>query len=209
MNDFIAKVFRWFGLGLLITFIVAYFVSTNNLILSYIFASPLYIILFILEMVCALFLTIRIYKMSSSTAIVLYIGYCILTGLTFSSIFIVYQLSSIIWIFLITSLVFFAFSVIGKNMNVDLRKLGVYLFVFLIAVIILEVINIFVMSNTLNMVACVIGLGVFVGYVAYDIKKLSYYEETDNMAVIGAFQLYLDFINLFIRLLSLFGKRRD
>ena len=65
------------------------------------------------------------------------------------------------------------------------------------------------MNNTLNMIACVIGLGIFVGYVAYDIKKLNYYEDNDNMAVIGAFELYLDFINIFIRLLQLFGKNRD
>ena len=59
------------------------------------------------------------------------------------------------------------------------------------------------------MISCVLGLGVFVGYVAYDIKKLEYYEDNDNMAVIGAFMLYIDFVNLFIRLLSLFGKSRD
>ena len=209
MNDFVAKVFRWLGVGLLVTFVVGYIVSTNNILLSIVFGSPLYIISFIVELGLAIFLTVRIRNMSSNLALILYILYCALTGLTFSSIFIVYELTSVIWIFLVTSLVFFAFSVIGKNMNVDLRKLGIYLFVFLIAVVLLEIINIFIMSNTLDIIACVVGLGIFVGYVAYDIKKLDYYDNSDNMAVIGAFELYLDFINLFIRLLRLFGKRRD
>ena len=208
-NEFISKVFRWFGIGLFVTFLVAYVVSTNSMFLSIIFGSPLYIVALILEVVLAIVLSARINKMSGTSAKVLYIGYSALTGLTFSSIFLIYKISSIIWIFLITSLVFFVFSIIGKNMNVDLRRLGVYLFVFLIGLVVLEIINIFMLNNTLNMISCVLGLGIFVGYVAYDIKKLEYYDNTDNMAVIGAFMLYIDFVNLFIRLLNLFGKSRD
>ena len=139
----------------------------------------------------------------------LYIGYTALTGLTFSSIFVVYEIESIIWIFLATSIVFICFSYIGKTMNVDLRKMGIYLMVLLFAVIILEVINIFIMNQTLDMITCIIALAIFVAYVAYDIRKISYYDETDNMAIIGAFDLYLDFINIFLRLLELFGKRKD
>ena len=208
-NEFISKVFRWFGLGLLVTFLVAYVVSVNDNLLSIVFGGYGFIIIFILEMVCAIWLTARIRNMSSGMAKGLYIGYSALTGLTLSSIFIVYELTSIIWIFLVTSIVFFCFSIIGKNMNVDLRKLGIYLFVFLIGLIILEIVNMFIMNNTLNMITCILGLGIFVGYVAYDIRKLDYYEDNDNMAVIGAFELYLDFINLFIRLLELFGRNRD
>lgn len=208
-NEFISKVFKWFGIGLLITFVVAYIVSTNNSLINLIFSGSSYIIILIAELVLAIWLSTRIHKMSPTSAKIMYIGYCALTGLTFSSIFLLYEITSIIWIFLITSIVFFIFSIIGKNMNVDLRKIGVYLFVFLIALILLEIINIFIMSSKLDMIACIIGLGIFVGYIAYDIKKLQYYEENDNTAVIGAFELYLDFINLFIRLLKLFGKSRD
>ena len=147
--------------------------------------------------------------MDPNVACGLYIGYTALTGLTFSSIFIVYEVSSIIYVFLATSLVFLVFSIIGKRMNVDLRKMGIYLFVLLIAVIVLEIINIFIMNQTLDMVSCILGLCIFVGYIAYDVRKIEYYADSDNMAIIGAFNLYLDFINIFIRLLQLFGKRRD
>lgn len=208
-NEFYARVFRWLGIGLFITFLVGYFVSTNLNMLSFIFSGYTYIILFILEIVICIFLTARIHKMDPNVACGLYIGYTALTGLTFSSIFIVYEVSSIIYVFLATSLVFLVFSIIGKRMNVDLRKMGIYLFVLLIAVIVLEIINIFIMNQTLDMVSCILGLCIFVGYIAYDVRKIEYYADSDNMAIIGAFNLYLDFINIFIRLLQLFGKRRD
>ena len=208
-NDFIAKVFRWFGMGLFVTFLVGYVVSTNLNMLSFIFSGYTYIILCILEIVICIWLTARIHKMNPNMAKGLFIGYTALTGLTFSAVFVVYEISSIIWIFLATSLVFFLFSFIGQRMNVDLRKMGIYLIVLLLGVVVLEIVNVFLMNQTLNMVGCILGLVVFVGYVAYDIRKLDYYEDNDNMAIIGAFDLYLDFINIFIRLLQLFGKSKD
>ncbi len=209
-NEFLGKVFRWFGLGLLVTFIVAYFVSTNIELLYFIFSGYTYLIIFIAEFAVAIWLTARIHNMSSGLAKGLYLGYSALTGLTFSSIFVVYEISSIIWIFLATAVVFAIFSLLGKSDKIDLSHYGVYLFVALFGAIILEVINIFLMNQTLDMVLCVIVLGIFVGYVAYDIQKIvRCYDENDNMAVIGAFDLYLDFINIFLRLLQLFGKERD
>ncbi len=209
-NEFLGKVFRWFGLGLLVTFLVAFLVSTNIQALTFIFSGSIYWIIFILELVLAIWLTSRIHSMSSGTAKALYIGYSALTGLTFSSIFVVYEITSIIWIFLASALVFIIFSWLGKSDKFDLSNYGLYLFIALLGAIILEVINLFLMNNTLNMVLCVVVLCIFVGYVAYDVQKIiRRYEETDNMAVIGAFDLYLDFINIFLRLLQLFGKERD
>lgn len=209
-NEFLGKVFRWFGLGLLVTFITAYFTSTNLNLLATIFSGYGYLIIIILELILAIYLSARIRKMSKTTATLCYLGYSILTGLTLSSIFIVYEITSIIFILLATSLTFFVFSLLGKSDKFDLSHYGIYLFVVLIGVVILELINIFLMNNTLDMILCIVGLGVFVGYVAYDIQIiLRYYEETDNMAIIGAFNLYLDFINIFLRLLQLFGKSRD
>ena len=211
MNDnaFISKVFRWLGIGLFVTFLVGYLVSTNLNMLSFIFSGYTYIIIIVLEIAVCIWLSARIRNMSTSLAKGLYLCYTALTGLTFSSIFIVYEISSIIWIFLATSLVFFIFSFIGKRMNVDLRKMGIYLIVLLFSVIILEIVNVFLMNQTLNMVGCILGLAVFVAYVAYDIRKLDYYGDSDSMAILGAFDLYLDFINIFLRLLELFGKSRD
>lgn len=209
-NEFLARVFRWFGLGLLVTFIVAFYVSTNINLLSLIFSGVGYIVIIILELGLAIWLSSRIHKMKSSTAKALYLGYSALTGLTLSSIFIVYEITSIIWIFLASALIFTIFSFLGKSEKFDLSHYGVYLFIALLGAIILEIINIFIMSNTLDIILCVFVLGIFVAYVAYDIQKIiRYYDFNDNMAVMGAFDLYLDFINIFLRLLRLFGSERD
>jgi len=209
-NEFLSKVFRWFGLGLLVTFVVAFYVSNNINLLSLIFSNSGYLIIILLELGLAIWLTTRIRKMKSSMAKILYIGYSALTGLTLSSVFVVYEITSIIWIFLASALVFFIFSLLGKSEKFDLSNYGIYLFIALLGSIILEVINIFLMNNTLDIILCVVVLGIFVAYVAYDVQKIvRYYEENDNMAVIGAFDLYLDFINIFLRLLRLFGRERN
>ena len=209
-NNFISNVFRWFGIGLFITFFVGYLVSKSHFMLNFLFSSRWpFMIIIILEIGIAIWLGARIRKMSIGTAKGLYMAYTALTGLTFSTIFLVYEMSSIIWIFLATSVVFFIFAYIGKRMNVDLRKMGIYLMVLLFAVILLEVINIFLMNQTLDMFSCILALVVFVAYVAYDIRKLDYYEDDEKFAIIGAFDLYLDFINIFLRLLELFGKSKD
>lgn len=209
-NNILTKVFRWFGIGLLITFLTAYVTSTNLTLLSLIFGGPGYIIIFIAEIVLAIWLSSRIRKMESGLTKILYIAYTILTGLTFASIFIVYELTSIIYVFLATAIIFLIFSILGKNSKADLTKLRTYLFVALLSIIILSLINIFIMNNTLDMILCIVGVIVFVGYVYYDINKiLNYYDDTDNMAVVGAFNLYLDFVNIFLDLLRLFGKERN
>ena len=209
-NNILAKVYNWFGLGLLLTFLTAFITSTNENLIRLVFSGPTVIIIIILELICAIVLPLRIRKMSKNTAIILYLGYAFLTGLTFSSIFILYELTSIIWIFLVTSIIFFILATLGKNTKVNLKGLGTFLLVLLLSIIILEIINIFIMNNTLNVVTCIMALVIFMGYVFYDINKISnYYEDDDKIAILGAFEIYLDFINIFIRLLQLFGKRRD
>lgn len=209
-NEFLSKVFRWFSLGLLITFITAYIVSTNIYILALVFSKIGYITIFLAEIFLAVWLSVRIYRMKSSTAKALYIGYSALTGLTFSSIFIVYEISSIIFIFLASAIVFGIFSMLGKSDKFDLSHYGLYLGIALIGSLLLGIINVFLMNNTLDIILCIVVLGIFVGYVAYDIQKiLRQFDHNDNMAVYGAFQLYLDFINIFLRLLRLFGRERD
>ncbi len=208
-NEFYSRVFRWLGIGLFVTFLVGYFVSTNLKLLSFLFSGYTYLVLIILEIVMCIWLSSRIHQMSKEKAQILYIGYTALTGLTFSSIFVLYEISSIIFIFLVTSIIFIVFSYIGKRMNVDMKKMGIYLIILLLSVVLLEIVNLFIMNNTLNMILCIFAIVIFVGYIAYDIRKLDYYGDSENMAIMGAFDLYLDFINIFIRLLQLFGKRRD
>lgn len=212
-KNIFSKVYMWVFIGLLITFASSYMVSTSYTALSLIFGSSLYWVLIIAEIVVAIILPVRLNKMSKTTATILYLLYTLLSGLTFASIFILFSISSIIYVFLISALVFLIFALIGRFTNIDLTKFGTFLLMILIGVVILELINLFVANGTLDMILCVIGLLIFFGYIAYDVQKIkkldSYGMDEDKLAIIGAFDLYLDFINIFIRLLQLFGKSRD
>ena len=212
-NKLFAKIFMWMFLGLLVTFGVGYYVSTNEVMLENIFASSMYWIIWIAEIVVVIVLSARIRKMSSLTAKVLFLLYSGLTGLTFSSIFILYELTSIMYIFLITSVICLVFGLMGYYTKLDLTKLSTFLFMALLGVLIASIINIFIGSETFDLGLCIISLIIFIAYMAYDVNMLKrgmYGIDTeDNLAIYGAFQLYLDFINIFIRLLQLFGKRND
>ena len=138
--------------------------------------------------------------------------YTFLTGLTFSFIFVAYEMSSIIFIFLVTAILFGIFAIIGKFTKMDLSRIGTYLFMGLLGILILYVVNIFIANETLDMVACIISIVIFLGYIAYDVQRIlrsDYQIEDRNLAIIGAFSLYLDFINIFIDLLNLFGNSKD
>ncbi len=209
-NQFLSKVFTWFGVGLLVTFLTAYLVSTNIYALNFIFSGSTYFVIMILEFAIAIFLGVRIHKMSVGMVRGLYLGYSALTGLTFSSIFVVYEISSVIWIFFASALTFFVFAMLGKSDRFDLSSYGSYLIVALLSSFILEVINIFLMNGTLDIILSVLVLVIFTIYVAYDVQKIiSKGYDSEQMAIYGAFDLYLDFINIFLRLLRLFGKERD
>ena len=168
-NEFLSKVFKWFGLGLLVTFLVAYAVSINESLLQLIFSSGATIIIVILELVCAIWLSVRIHKMQTSTATILYLGYTALTGLTFSSIFILYELESIIWIFLATAILFGILSLIGAKTKINLSGLGVFLIIGLLAIIIISIINMFLLNNTIDLALCIISIVILMGYVEYDV----------------------------------------
>ena len=151
--------------------------------------------------------------MQPTTAKICYIAYSLLTGLTFSALFLIFKLDSILIVFGVTALLFGIFALIGKTTNMDLTKFSTFLLIGLVGVILIEVINIFVMSNSLNMFACILSIIIFLGYIAFDMQRVKNFndagEDSDNYAIICAFQLYLDFINVFIDLLRLFGKNRD
>lgn len=211
-NKIFSKVFFWMFIGLAITFGVGYYVSINENMLYNVF-STYYIFLIIAELVVVIWLSARINKMQPTTAKILFCVYSFITGLTFSSIFVVYEMMSIMYVFGITSIIFLIFALIGYYTNIDLTKIGVYLFMILIGVIICSIINIFVGSYKFDLILTIICLVVFIIYIAYDIqvikRKLYHIANEENFAIFGALQLYLDFINIFIRLLQLFGKSRD
>lgn len=212
-KDILPGVFGWMFLGLMITFITGYTVSQNVNMLENIFASNAYWIIVIVELILAIFLSSKINKMSGTTATCLYLFYTFLTGLTFSSIFVVYEMASIIYLFLVTALLFGIFALIGKFTKIDLTKIGTYLFMGLIGIVIISLLNYFLQNEAINIMTAALGIIIFLGYTAYDIQRIvknDYYGvEKRNLAIIGAFNLYLDFINIFIDLLSLFGDSKD
>ena len=211
MNKVYSKVFRWMFIGLLITFITGFYVSTNENILSTIFSTSMFWILILLEFGTVIFLSARISKMSITTARIAFIAYSFLTGLTFSVIFVAYQLGSILLVFLITSLLFAIFAIIGAFTKIDLTKWGTYLIMGLFGIILASIINVFVGNTTADLIISIIGVVIFVIFIAYDmqkIKRMSEVYDEDKLAIAGALELYLDFINLFLRLLNLLGGRR-
>ena len=206
------QVFGWMFVGLMITFISAYIVSINTNMLENIYSGSFYWIFVVVELGLAIWLSARIHKMSGTTATILYLIYTFITGLTLSFIFVAYKMSSIIVIFLVTSILFGIFALIGKYTNIDLTKFGTYLLMGLVGLLILSIINIFLANGTINMIASIIGILIFLGYTAYDVQKIMNLDgmlEDRNYAIIGAFSLYLDFINIFLDLLQLFGDSKD
>lgn len=212
MNNLFSKVFLWLAAGLFISFGVAFYVSTNENLVYNIF-TKYYIWIIILELVLAFVLSLCITKLSKAMTIVLYIGYSAVTGLTLSSVFLAYELSSIIMIFLMTSIIFALLSVYGYVTKKDVSKIGPILFFGLIGIIIVTILNIFVFkSSSFDIWISIISIIIFLGFVVYDInliKRKMYDIDDDKLAVYGAFQLYLDFVNIFLDLLRLFGESND
>jgi FtsH-binding integral membrane protein len=210
MNGILKKTFGWMSIGLLVTFLTAY-VSAVNVNIAY-SISRMYLILALVELGLVIFLSARITKMSPTTARIVFLLYSFVTGLTFASIFLYYEMTSIILVFLMTAIMFGVFALIGYTTNLDLNKIGTYLLVGLISIIICSIINIFIGGNTFGIIISIISIIIFLGYTAYDIQKikeLENYMDEENLAIFGALQLYLDFINIFIDLLRIFGSRRD
>jgi len=211
-NKIYSKVYLWLFIGLLVTFLTGAYTATNEDALSVIFNKGYYWIFVLLELGLSIFLSARIHKMQPTTARISYLLYTFLSGLTFASLFVVYKLESIILVFAITAILFLIFALIGHYTKMDLSKIGTYLIMMLIGVIICTIVNLFLQNSTFDIVISCISVVVFLGFIAYDIqklKRLSGYISDDNLAVIGAFELYLDFINIFIDLLRLFGKSDD
>lgn len=210
-SELYPKVFLWLMIGLLITFITGYVVSLNEIMMYNILKGGSYILLIILEIGIAIFFSARLGKMSKLTAIVCYTLYSFLTGLTFSTVFVAYKISSVMTVFLIAAVVFGLFAVIGFVTKKDVSKWSTYLLMALIGIILASIINIFIGSSAIEIVITILGILIFIGYIIFDIKQVEYFSEYNQEVapIYGAFQLYLDFINLFVYLLRLFGNNRD
>lgn len=212
-NKLISKSFLWMCIGLLVTFVTGFGVASNERMLENIFNGSSFWLFVILEFVLVIVLSWRCMKMSPVAAKICFILYAFVSGLTFSSIFVVYDIASIMMVFLVSSVIFGVMAFIGYKTNVDLTKLGFYLMMGLIAVIVVSVINIFIGSNGLEMALSIICVLLFIGITAFDVQKIKSLEESglpeDNLAIYGALELYLDFINIFIDLIRIIGENKD
>ena len=212
------KVFVWMTLALAITGLTAYGVATSPAILSLIFSSKVtFFGLIIAEFALVFAISGAINRLSLSTATMLFILYSVINGATLSSIFFAFSVATIGKVFFITAGTFGAMALVGYTTKTDLTSMGKLLFMAWWGIIIASVVNMFVASSGLDLILSSVGVIVFVGLTAYDTQKIKQMcqaapdagESAQKLALIGALTLYLDFINLFLYLLRIFGNNRD
>jgi hypothetical protein len=220
VSDYVRSVYNWMGIGLALTGFVAYYVSTSEALIRLVFGNPLLlIVLFLAEFGLVFSIAGMVKPMSAGTAPALFVIYSGLNGVTLSTIFLVYAQSSIVSTFFVCAATFIACSLYGWVTKRDLTSLGGFMVMGLIGIIIASLVNLFIKSSGLSVIISYIGVFVFIGLTAYDTQKIKNMAMTQpaNLdgavirkgAILGALSLYLDFINLFLMLLSIFGQRRD
>lgn len=212
------KVYVWMTLALVITGFTAYGVASSPALLTTLYTSKgLMWGLIIAEFALVFAITGAINKLSLSTATLLFILYSVLNGAMLSSIFVVYTGATIAQVFFITAGTFAAMAVYGYTTKRDLTSLGRLLFMALIGLVIATVVNMFLKSPGFSYILSYVGVAIFVGLTAWDSQKIKQMLQTQydisegaqKLALLGALTLYLDFINLFIYLLRIFGGNRD
>jgi FtsH-binding integral membrane protein len=210
------KVYVWMTLALVITGFTAYGVATSPGVQQAIFTNQIVFWgLVIAEFALVIGVSAAINRLSLATATLMFILYSVINGALLSSIFLIYTASSISTVFFITAGTFAAMALIGYTTKTDLSSIGKYLFMALIGLIIATFVNFFIKSSGFDYILSYIGVLIFVGLTAYDSQKIKQMllqapdagEGAQKIALLGALSLYLDFINLFIYLLRIFGKR--
>ena len=216
-STLLKSVYMQMAAALTVTGLVAYFLSESPLFWQTLAESPSLIwILFIAQIGLVIWISARLYAMSMTTATLLFIVYSALMGVTMSSIFMLYTMTSIASVFFITAGTFLAMSLVGYFTRIDLSRLRSIFIMGLIGIIIATVVNIFLQSEMLYWIVSYAGVLIFVGLTAYDTQKIKQmvieYGSVDEMgyklALYGALSLYLDFVNLFLYLLRIFGDRK-
>ncbi|MDH3335553.1 MAG: Bax inhibitor-1/YccA family protein [Rhodospirillaceae bacterium] len=209
------KVYNYMASGLALTGIVSYATAHSETMMSTIYGTPLMWVVMLAPLGFVFALSFGINKMSLPTVQGLFWAFAAVMGLSLASIFVVYTGASIARVFFITAGTFAGMSIYGYSTKRDLTGMGSFLMMGLIGLIIASIVNIFLQSPALYWALSVLGVGIFVGLTAYDTQKIKLmYLESDGhatagkKAIMGALTLYLDFINLFIMLLRLFGERR-
>ena len=220
-QSFLANVFTYMSAALVITGIVAYWFGNDLSLLSLMFTTEGgmnffgYFVLFA-PLGLVLLMSARFHKFSSVGLVILFIVFSVLMGMSMSSIFIIYTGSSIFTTFFITAGTFSIMAFLGYTTKTDLTKFGSILMMGVIGIIIAMVVNMFMRSEMMGYIISGIGVLIFTGLTAYDVQKLKRIgsgveygsDETNKLAIMGALNLYLDFINLFLFLLRFMGNRK-
>ena len=220
VNDFVRSVYNWMCIGLALTGFIAFYVSSSETMIRLVFGNRLIFFgIIIAELALVFSISGMVNRMSAGTATMLFVFYSALNGVTLSFIFLVYARASIVSTFFICSATFLVCSIYGWKTKKDLTSWGGFLTMGLIGIIIASLVNMFIRSSAMSMVVSYIGVIVFVGLTAYDTQKLKNMALTQPAgldgavlrkgAILGALSLYLDFINLFLMLLRIFGGARD
>ena len=208
---FMARVYRWMGAGLALTGGVAAVVANNLALQRAIYGTPfLFFGLVIAELAMVFVFVRKVHTESFGTAAAMFLAYCALSGVTFSIYLLAYTRTSVASTLFVTGGTFLAMSAYGSVTRKDLSSWGSFLMMGLIGVALASVVNLFLRSDALQFVLSCAGVVVFTGLTAYDTQKIRALARVgdDRLALHGALALYLDFVNLFIMLLRLFGRRR-
>jgi len=216
-NEFVRRVYNWMALGLAVTAITALYLAASGLAVSLLSSPGTLLVLVLAELGIVIALSAAIGRLQSSTAMLMFFAYAFLNGLTLSVIFLVYTKTSIAGTFFVTAGTFAAMSIYGYTTEKDLTSMGSFMMMALIGVIIASVVNFFLRSPAIYWIITYAGVAIFVGLTAYDAQQIkamsaagfSGSEDERKGAVIGALRLYLDFINLFLLLLRIFGRQND
>ncbi len=211
-KSFISKTFLWMFLGLLATGIISVYTYNSGLLENMVY-SNMFGVVAIIEIVVVLIFSLLFRKLSATAVSILYFIYAILNGFGLSVIFATFQLESVYLLFFVSALVFGIFAFIGYKTKVDLTKFGNILFALLLAGVIISIINLFLGNTILDIALSWFILILFFGITAYDMQRIKRWSQVpefqaEKLHIYAAMEIYLDFINIFIRLLSIFGKRK-
>ena len=214
---FITRIYRWMTLALLISGLTALYTASSQTLIAFIFGSKfVFYGLLIAELALVFILSATLHKMSVGLGVFFFLLYSVINGLSISAIFIVFEISSIFIVFFISAAMFAGMSLYGAKTKQNLMSAGRYLMMALIGLIIASVVNLLLKSSMLEWIISLISVAVFTGLTAYDTQKMFKIAQVSDdseifqkAAIMGALELYLDFINIFLSLLNLFGKRKS
>jgi uncharacterized protein len=213
INEAMGRVYGYMGLATLVSMLVSFFVGTSPELVKFFFTGVMHYVVIFAPLLAVFGITVALNaNPPKETAILLLAGFAAIMGLSFAVIFAVYTMASIFSAFMGASVLFGTMSFYGYFTKKDLDSLGKFMFVGLIAIVIASIINIFIGSSVMQMVISALAIVIFMGLTAYDTQQIREMVSTDSTPaaeVIGALTLYLDFINIFLSLLQLFGDKKE